>query len=66
MQNGTRKMNDTRYTSIYSKKTPMTTHREQLPAEICRQAPSDRDEDYGIESEIKKYYPKSTMVRGVL
>lgn len=44
MQNGSRKMTDTRYTGIYSKKTPITTNREQLSAEVCRQMPSDRKE----------------------
>ena len=44
MQNGSRKMTDTRYTSVYNNKTPITTHREQLSADICRQMPSDRKE----------------------
>lgn len=47
MQNGYRKMIDTRYTSIYSKKNPFTLNREQLPAETCREVPADRRIDTG-------------------
>jgi hypothetical protein len=42
MQNGFRKMEDTRYTSIYKKKEGYTLNRKQLPAETCREYPSDR------------------------
>jgi hypothetical protein len=47
MQNGTRKMMDSRYTSIYSKKSSHTLDRPQLSAETCRQAPSDRKANTG-------------------
>lgn len=46
MQNGTRKMLDTRYTSIYKGKQ-ITTFREQLPAETCKTPPSDRKANVG-------------------
>lgn len=53
MQNGTRKMLDSRYTSIYKNKTPITTHREQLSAEICRQEPSDRKAESAKPATVK-------------
>lgn len=40
-------MIDTRYTSVYGKKNPFTLNREQLPADTCRQVPSDRRADSG-------------------
>lgn len=42
MQNGSRKMIDTRYTSIYKKPNPYSMKREQLPAETCKEYPADR------------------------
>jgi hypothetical protein len=42
MQNGSRKMIDSRYTSIYGKKDSYTLNREQLSAETCRNVPADR------------------------
>lgn len=35
-------MKDSGYTSMYGNKKPYTLNRQQLPAEICRQIPSDR------------------------
>jgi hypothetical protein len=52
MQNGSRKMTDTRYTSIYTKKT-QSNKWPQLSAETCRELPADRKAESAKPAKVK-------------